>query len=94
MNTSLGRWSPRRLGGWLLAACMLPVSAAVAQTVVTACGTDDAAGGMNLRDALATGGAIVLRCPPPHVIRITARDYSGNAATAGRELPVRIVGAQ
>lgn len=51
---------------------MLPASAAVAQTVVTACGTDDAAGGVNLRDALATGGAIVLRCPPPHVIRITA----------------------
>ena len=29
-----------------------------------------------------------------YVIRITARDYSGNAAMAGRELPVRIVGAQ
>ena len=29
-----------------------------------------------------------------YVIRITAKDYSGNTATAGRELPVRIVGAQ
>ncbi len=35
---------------------------AIAQTIVTACGRDDAAGGTNLGAALGIGGAIVIRC--------------------------------
>lgn len=35
---------------------------AVAQTVVTACGADNASGGMNLATALASGGDIIVRC--------------------------------
>ncbi|MEZ0168342.1 hypothetical protein [Microvirga sp. TS319] len=46
----------------LLAALAAPARVQ-AQSVVTACGRDDAMGGLNLRDALATGGPVVLRCP-------------------------------
>jgi predicted outer membrane repeat protein len=54
----------------LLAALARSVAA---QAVVTACGRDDAAGGLNLRDAVAAGGAIVIRCAvPPQTIQITA----------------------
>jgi hypothetical protein len=46
-----------------LASCLLLTSPqAIAQTIVTACGRDDAAGGTNLATALALGGAIVIRC--------------------------------
>ncbi len=37
-------------------------AAASAQTVVTACGTDTAAGGVNLAGALGAGGDVVIRC--------------------------------
>jgi hypothetical protein len=46
--------------------------AASAQTVVTVCGRDDAAGGTNLAAALAVGGPIVVRCGTgPQTIQIT-----------------------
>ncbi len=45
-----------------LGAALLLVGSASAQTVVTACGRDDAVGGTNLLTALAGGGSIVIRC--------------------------------
>ena len=56
---------------WGAALCI--ATPAFAQTSVTVCGTDNAAGGMNLRDAIALGGRINFKCgAAPAVIRVTA----------------------
>ena len=64
----------RKLSTLLCALVCLAIAdeAGAAPTVVTACGRDDAAGGVNLVQALAAGGEIVIRCAPGQGIRITA----------------------
>lgn len=57
----------------VVAALALTALSARAQTVVTACGTDTAAGGTNLATALATGGDIKIACAGgANEIRLTA----------------------
>lgn len=53
---------PRNAGAAALILAALWCAPAAAQTVVTACGTDTAPGGVNLANALAAGGNIVIRC--------------------------------
>jgi len=67
----------------------LVASPSLAVTVVTACGTDDAAGGMNLKTALAAGGDITIQCAAapneikfktPHALAV-ATTIDGNGVT-------------
>ena len=56
--------------------------AAQAETVVTACGTDNAAGGVNLVSALATGGDIRIACAGgPNEIKLTGERVLSGATT-------------
>lgn len=57
----------------LLGAALCIATNASAQTSVTVCGTDNAAGGMNLRNAVALGARITFKCgAAPAVIKVTA----------------------
>lgn len=71
MSTALLRRRTRLL--WLTLAFVASWTLeAHAQTEVTACGRDDATGGVNLMQALAGGGEIVVRCGAgPQTIEIT-----------------------
>lgn len=58
------------------------VFVAHSETVVTACGTDTAAGGMNLATALAAGGDIRIACAGgPNEIRLTTERALSSATT-------------
>jgi predicted outer membrane repeat protein len=93
---------PKTLLAATLAAVALCSASASAQTVVTACGTDDAPGGMNLATALTIGGDIVIRCSTggttiafndAHVLRLaTTIDGEGRVTLdGGGDLPMFIV---
>lgn len=57
----------------LVAGAFLIATQASADSTVTACGADNTAGGVNLRDGVAAGGRITFQCgAAPAVIQITA----------------------
>lgn len=54
------------LAAWVLAAAGMVASPGIAHTqpkLVNVCGSDDAAGGLNLATAIAQGGPITIKCP-------------------------------
>jgi predicted outer membrane repeat protein len=74
MSRIQGARLSRRFRGWVfLAACVTAasVSAQSPQAIVTRCGSDVDAGGMNLTQALAAGGNVTFRCGGPATIKIT-----------------------
>jgi predicted outer membrane repeat protein len=70
-----------RLPAFLVVACWVSQAQAAPPTEVTVCGRDDAAGGVNLEQAMAIGGDIVVRCGTgPQTIEIT-RTYTVSGTT-------------
>lgn len=77
----------------LAVVCAAPWAEAMAQTVVTACGRDDATGGQNLRDALVVGGRITFRCGGgPATIQITTTHALNVPVTIEGEGRITLVG--
>ena len=70
-----------RLLALVFVACCGPQAQAAPPTEVNVCGRDDAPGGVNLEQAMAIGGDIVVRCGTgPQTIEIT-RTYTVTGTT-------------
>src|SRR5258707_11688893 len=84
-----------------LAACVLAATGMVAcpgiahtqPKLVNVCGSDDAAGGLNLATAIAQGGPITIKCPAGQSeIKITkTRNLTADLSIAG-DVPVTLPG--
>ena len=96
MSSILGVFSHSRR--WTAAAALVALlsaaPAAQAATIVTACGTDTAAGGVNLATAVVTGGEIIIRCADGSTeIRFTQAHSVGPPTTIDGEGKITLNGA-